>query len=102
MLNGKPYHCTKDINGAMELKNQLGSKAVVIYIKPPSIIELQKRMSNRGDSIEDIERRIKHLQETNEIENEKYADYVIVNDDLKEAQLEAHKIVINEFLRINN
>jgi guanylate kinase len=102
MLNGKPYHCTKDINGAMELKNQLGSKAVVIYIKPPSIIELQKRMSNRGDSIEDIERRIKHLQETNEIDNEKYADYVIVNDDLKEAQLEAHKIVINEFLRINN
>jgi guanylate kinase len=100
MLNGKPYHCTKDVNGAMKLKNQLGSKVVIIYIKPPSIIELQKRMFNRGDSQEDIERRIKYLKETNETENEKYADYVIINDDLKEAQLEAHKIVIKELLKV--
>jgi guanylate kinase len=98
MLNGKPYHCTKDVNGVLELKNKLGSNAVVIYIKPPSIIELQKRMFNRGDSQEDIERRIKYLNDTNETDNEKYADYVIVNDDLMEAQLAAHKIVIKELL----
>jgi guanylate kinase len=98
IFNGKPYHCTKDINGAMELKSQLGNKAVVIYIKPPSIIELQKRMFIRGDNVEDIERRIKYLMETNETDNEKYADYVIINDDLKEAQLAAHKIVIKELL----
>jgi guanylate kinase len=99
MLKGKPYHCTKDINGVLALKEKLGNKAVSIYIKPPSIIELQKRMSNRGDSPDDIERRIKYLLETNEIDNEKYADYVIINDDLKEAQLEAHKIVIKELLK---
>jgi guanylate kinase len=56
-------------------------------------------MIERGDDYIDIERRIKYLQETNEIENEKYADYVIVNDDLKDAQLEAHKIVIKELLK---
>jgi guanylate kinase len=72
---------------------------VTIYIKPPSIIELQNRMVNRGDSEEAIEKRINYLLETNEFENEKYADYVIINEDLKEAQLEAHKIVIKELIK---
>lgn len=99
MLNGKPFHCTKDIKGVIALKNKLGDKAVSIYIKPPSIDELIKRMVERGDNYIDIERRIKYLQETNETESEKYADYVIVNDDLKAAQLEAHKIVIKELLK---
>jgi guanylate kinase len=98
MIHGKPFHCTKDINGVAALKEKLGDKAVSIYIKPPSIIELQKRMFDRGDKPKDIERRIAYLLETNEIDNEKYADYVIVNDDLKEAQLEAHKIIIKELL----
>jgi guanylate kinase len=100
MINGKPYHCTKDLNGVRSLKEKLGDKAVSIYIKPPSIEELKIRMINRGDSQEDIERRINYLQETNEIDNEKYADYVIVNEDLKESQLEAHKIIIRELMRM--
>ena len=99
MLNGKPYHCTKDIKGVIALKNKLGAKAVSIYIKPPSIDELIKRMIERGDDYIDIEKRIKYLQETNETDNEKYADYVIVNDDLKDAQIEAHRIVIKELLK---
>ncbi|MBD1379080.1 guanylate kinase [Metabacillus arenae] len=99
LINGKPYHCTKDINGMRALKGKLGDKAVSIYIKPPSIDELKRRMLIRGDKEIDIARRIKHLEETDEFENEKFADYVIVNDDLKEAQLEAHKIVIKELLK---
>lgn len=98
LMNGKPYHCTKDINGVRALKSKLGDKAVSIYIKPPSIEELQRRMMIRGDKEVDIVNRIKHLEETNEFENQKFADYVIVNDDLKDAQLEAHKIVISELL----
>lgn len=99
MLNGKPFHCTKDIKGVIALKNKLADKLVSVYIKPPSIIELSRRMFNRGDSEEDIEKRINFLLETNETENEKYADYVIINDDLKNAQLEAHRIVIKELLK---
>jgi guanylate kinase len=99
LLNGKPFHCTKDVKGVMALKEKLSDKVVAVYIKPPSIIELQRRMLYRGDSEEDIERRIKYLIETNEFDNEKYADYVIINDDLKDAKLEAHKIVIKELLK---
>lgn len=99
MINGKPYHCTKDIKGVVALKDKLGDKAVSIYIKPPSIEALRKRMKLRGDKSEDISKRIDYLQETNEIDNEKYADYAIVNDDLKDAQLEAHKIIIKELMK---
>jgi guanylate kinase len=99
LISGKPFHCTKDVNGVLALKNKLGNKVISIYIKPPSIIELQNRMVNRGDSEEAIEKRINYLLETNEFENEKYADYVIINEDLKEAQLEAHKIVIKELIK---
>ncbi|WP_137743408.1 guanylate kinase [Robertmurraya siralis] len=102
LLKGKPFHCTKDIRGVMALKDRLGNKAVSIYIKPPSIEELKKRMLERGDSVEDIQKRIKHLLHTKEMENEKYADYVIENNDLMEAKLEAHRIVIKELVKINN
>lgn len=99
MKNGKPYHCTKDLNGVKALKDKLGDRAVSIYIKPPSIEVLKKRMELRGDYPEDINKRIAYLRETDEIGNEQYADYVIVNDDLKDAQLEAHKIIIKELLK---
>lgn len=99
MIKGTPYHCTKDINGVKALKEKLGDRAISIYIKPPSIEELTRRMQSRGDKEEDIQRRICFLRETNEIANEEYADYVIVNDDLKDAQLEAHRIVIKEILK---
>lgn len=98
VYNGNPYHCTKDLNGMLELKNKLGDKAISVYIKSPSIDVLKQRMIERGDTLDDIEKRIRHLEETNELENEKYADHVIINDDLKDAQLEAHRIIIKELL----
>ncbi len=99
MLNGTPYHCTKDINGAKSLKEGLGDRAVIIYIKPPSPNKLAMRMMKRGDSVFEIKKRLEHLNNTSELENEKYADYVIVNDDLKQAQIEAHQIVIKELIK---
>lgn len=102
LYDGIPYHCTKDINGVKDLKEKLGGKAVAIYIKPPSEEVLKQRMVDRGDTAEEIQGRITYLKETNELENEKYADYVIVNDDLKDAIIEAHRIVIKELLNGSN
>lgn len=99
LINGKPYHCTKDINGVKALKEKLGDKAVSIYIKPPSIQDLMTRMYLRGDSRDDVTQRIKFLLETNETDNEQYADYVIINDHVISAQLQAHRIVIEEILK---
>ncbi|MFS0643820.1 guanylate kinase [Siminovitchia sp. 179-K 8D1 HS] len=99
LLSGTPYHCTKDINGAKTLKEGLGDRSVIIYIKPPSLDVFATRMLKRGDNESNIKRRLEYLKKTNEIENEKYADYVIINDDLKKAQIEAHQIVIKELLK---
>jgi guanylate kinase len=99
LLNGKPFHCTKDINGVKALKDELGDKAVSIYIKPPSSDVLKMRMIERGDNLEDINKRLEYVHSASELENEKYADYIILNDDLKQAQLEAHQIVIKELLK---
>jgi guanylate kinase len=99
LISGKPFHCTKDLNGVKALKKELGDRAVSIYIKPPSSDVLKTRMLERGDSLEDINKRIKYLHSAGELENEKYADYVILNDDLKQAQIDAHQIVIKELLK---
>lgn len=98
LIKGTPFHCTKDINGVKALKEGLDNKVVSIFIKPPSTNILAMRMIKRGDKPKDIEKRIKYIQETNELDNEKYVDYVIVNADLKQAQIEAHQIVIKELL----
>lgn len=97
---GKSFHSTKEIKGIKKLKEILGEeKVIVIYIKPPSISKAISRMEERGDSKEEILKRMKQMVETNEFENENYADYVISNDDLTQAQLEAHQIVIKELIK---
>jgi guanylate kinase len=98
--NNQPYHATLDLNGVLDYTGKLGDDRVcVIYVKAPSMSELYSRMMVRGDKEEDIRRRIKNIEETRELENIKYADYVVVNDDLDEAILEVHKIVINELVK---
>jgi guanylate kinase len=78
-----PYHATATIESIQQFKELLGKENVVtIYIKPPSIEALRERMKTRGDSEEAIEKRILHIYSAAELENEKLADYVVVNDDL--------------------
>ena len=55
-----------------------------IFIMPPSLAELKRRLSGRGtESPEIIEKRINEA--LSEIERAKEFDYIVVNDDLKEA-----------------
>jgi guanylate kinase len=86
--NSIPYHATSTVDSIKQFKNLLGEENVIsIYIKPPDIESVQHRMLKRGDSIEDIEKRIQHIFSAQELENEKFADYVVVNDDLETARL---------------
>ena len=59
-------------------------EAVSIFILPPSLGELRRRLENRGtDSPEVIERRIAEARA--EVEKSRNYDYVVVNDYLEEA-----------------
>lgn len=94
-----PFHATKDLNGIKALKESLGHKLITIYVQPPSIDDLVVRMIARGDHADTVRDRIVHLRETNELDNAKYADYVIINDKLQDAIFEAHRIVLTELTK---
>jgi len=96
---GKNIVFDVDVKGGINIKRLYGDDALSIFIKPPSIGELEKRLRNRNtDSEESIEKRIKKA--SYELQFEKYFDVVIVNDNLEEAE---HKTleVVSGFLNKN-
>ena len=83
-----------DVVGGVNIKKIYGSDALSIFIKPPSIEELKKRLISRGtDSIEEIEKRIKKAAFELEFENK--FDKTIINDNLEIAQEELVNLVTN-------
>lgn len=79
-----------DVKGGLNLKKILGDEATSIFICPPSIEELRRRLEGRGDtSPEMIEKRLAKAEE--ELSYKPYFDRVVVNDDLTHAfeQLDA-------------
>lgn len=85
-----------DVVGGCNIKQYYGEHALSVFIQPPSIEELRKRLNGRGtDSPEVIESRIAKAEF--ELGYAPRFDIVIVNDDLEKAKAEALK-VITEFL----
>jgi guanylate kinase len=73
-----------DVQGADEMKRIYGSEAQVIFIEPPSIEELEKRLIARGtDSLEVIQERIKNARK--ELQNKDKYDHLVLNDDVDKA-----------------
>jgi guanylate kinase len=86
-----------DIAGGLNLKKQFGSSALAIFVKPPSIEELEKRLRKRGtDSDSEIRTRLKKARK--ELTFAKSFDFVLINDDLEIAVDKAFEVV-NKFLR---
>lgn len=85
-----------DVVGGINLKKKFGDSALALFIMPPSIDELRRRLEGRAtDSTEAIERRVAKAQV--ELEYAEKFDRVIVNDNLDQAYSEARKL-IEEFL----
>lgn len=74
-----------DVHGAMNIKKAYGTQAISIFIQPPSIEELRRRLEGRGtDAPEVIEQRIARAEY--ELSFAPKFDTVVVNDDLEEAK----------------
>ena len=87
---GKQVLFDVDVKGGVNLKRILGDKATSIFICPPSIPELRRRLEGRGDtSPEMIEKRLAKAEE--ELSYKPLFDRVVVNDDMHHAfeQLDA-------------
>lgn len=96
IAEGKNILLDIDVAGGMNLKKIYGEKALLIFICPPSIEELQRRLEKRGtDSREVIADRI--LKAAYELGLASKYDAIVVNDRLEEAEYETITI-INKFL----
>ncbi len=87
-----------DVKGGCSLKKYFGDRALSIFIQPPSVEELRRRLENRGtDSPEVIADRVAKAEY--ELTFAPMFDRVVVNDDLETAQQEALGLV-SRFLEI--
>ncbi|SDC06767.1 guanylate kinase [Ruegeria marina] len=88
-----------DWQGEIQIRNSdLGKHALSIFILPPSIRELRRRLENRGqDSAEVISKRM--LKSWDEISHWGYYDYVLINDDLDATEAKLKTIVSAERMR---
>lgn len=81
-----------DVKGGVNLKKLYASNALAIFIQPPSVEELRKRLVGRGtDSQEAIEKRVAKAQE--ELTYADKFDKIVVNDNLDQALAEAERII---------
>lgn len=86
-----------DVMGGINLKRIFQEKACSIFIMPPSIEELRRRLEGRGtDSAETIEKRISKA--SFELTKSPEFDHTVINDRLEEA-IEATSKIIDEFLQ---
>lgn len=78
---GKTVIFDVDVVGGIHLKQIMGEKALSIFIQPPSMEELSRRLTSRNtDSLDKINMRLAKAEQ--EIEQAKDFDVIVVNDQL--------------------
>ena len=86
-----------DVVGGLNLKRIFGDEALAVFIMPPSVEELRRRLAGRGtDDPEVIERRV--AKAASEIARAPEFDHVVVTDRLEDAIRETTDI-LNRFIR---
>ena len=87
-----------DWMGARQRKEKAGADAVTIYLLPPSIREVRRRLEGRGtDSREVIEKRMDLVLEKISHWNE--FDYVVVNEELEDTVEKIRRIISGERMK---
>lgn len=86
-----------DVKGGVNIKKHYGDEALSLFIQPPSVEELRRRLEHRGtDTPEAIEQRL--AKAGYEMTFAPQFDHVIVNDDLEKAKQETLRVV-SDFLK---
>lgn len=94
LAEGKDIILEIDTQGALQVKKQM-PEAVLIFICPPSLEDLEKRLRGRHTEEEEaIQKRLEAVKE--ELARAENFDYKIVNDDLDKAISELERIITGE------
>ncbi len=81
-----------DVNGALGVKKIYGERALTIFVRPPSVDELRRRLEARGTETPDvIDQRIDRAEY--ELSRSPMFDRVVVNDELDEAVRQTRNLV---------
>jgi guanylate kinase len=87
-----------EVKGAIHIREQYPGSTLALFIEPPSVDELRRRLEMRGtETLESLMARVNKA--SYEISFKQHFDKIIVNDDLKNACREAEK-AIRAFLGI--
>jgi guanylate kinase len=87
-----------DVIGGMNIKKQYPDQTLAVFVQPPSLDEMERRLRNRGtDTEEKIRERVEKAGR--ELAFASDFDIVLVNDDLEEAKKEALRLV-KAFLKL--
>ena len=83
-----------DVKGGLRIKEFYGERAMSLFIQPPSVEELRRRLEGRGtDSPEQIEERLAKAEY--EMSFAPRFDHIVVNDNLDDAKAETLRLVSN-------
>ena len=81
-----------DVKGAIHVQSQYPNSTLSLFIEPPSVDELKRRLESRGtESLESLQARVN--KSTYEISFKHHFHHVIVNSDLRTAQEQAGEVV---------
>ncbi len=81
-----------DVKGGLNIKKQFPKETLAVFVKPPSVEELKKRLESRGtESLEKIQMRLDKANE--ELSYSRNFDTILINDDLDKAQKTATYLV---------
>ena len=91
---GKVVIFDVDVVGGVNLKKIFGEQALSIFIAPPSIDELERRLISRAtDDLETIKTRVAKAK--HEMSYAEDFDVIVVNDDLEVSKKEIERLVEN-------
>ena len=90
--SGKHVIFDIDVKGGLNIKAQYPDRTFAVFVKPPSIEELEKRLRNRAtESKAKIKQRLN--KSSSELKFSKDFDVILINDDLEKAKLEVERLV---------
>jgi guanylate kinase len=91
--DGKDYLFDVDYQGGAQIRRQWPAESVLVFILPPSMAELERRLRRRAtDAPEAIDRRLATAKR--ELEHFAEYDYLVVNDNLETALKELSSIYV--------
>lgn len=87
-----------DVQGALKIREMYPELSVLIFIAPPSLDELRRRLIERNDGMDATEQQKRLERALREMAFMREYDHVVVNNDLEKCEEDVYNIII-QYLR---